>query len=48
MRKPAAVSVAPAKAPFPAGRGDDTPLKLVCLALAFSLLALGFRIASIW
>jgi hypothetical protein len=31
-----------------AGRGDETPVKLVCLALALALAVLAGRIATIW
>ena len=43
MRKPGAN-----KAAVPAGRLDQAPAKTVCLALALALLALAFRIATIW
>ena len=48
MRKPEAALVA-AKKPSPAtaSRGD-TPVELVCMALALALLVLALRIASIW
>ncbi len=29
-------------------RGDDPPVKLVCLALMLALVALGCRIVTIW
>jgi hypothetical protein len=48
MRKPAAASVAAKKHFMPAGSQDDAAVKLVCLALVLALLALAFRIASIW
>jgi hypothetical protein len=48
MRKPAAASVAEKKDFVPAGSQDDAAVKLVCLALMLALLALAFRIASIW
>ena len=48
MRKPEAASVAARIASVPAGRRGDTPVELVCLALALALLVLAFRIASIW
>jgi hypothetical protein len=47
-RKPAAAFVAASNAPSPAGRRHDAPAKLVCAALALSLLALAARIVSIW
>jgi hypothetical protein len=48
MRKPAAASVAAKKNFEPAGSQHDAAVKLVCLALMLALLALAFRIASIW
>jgi hypothetical protein len=48
MRKPAAASVAARKTSLPAGGRGDTPVELVCLALALAVLMLAFRIASIW
>jgi hypothetical protein len=48
MRKPEAALVAAKKPPPPAGSRDDTPVELVCLAMALALLVLAFRIASIW
>jgi hypothetical protein len=48
MRKPAAIPVAARKASYPAGRIDDAPASLVCLALTLALVALAARIASIW
>jgi hypothetical protein len=48
MRKPAAASVAAGKASLPALSRHDAPVELVCLALVLALLALAFRIASIW
>jgi hypothetical protein len=52
MRKPAAVPVLARnlarKASYPAGRIDEAPVNLVCLALALALVALAARIASIW
>jgi hypothetical protein len=47
MRKPEAASAAARKTSMAALRGD-TPVELVCLALALALLVLAFRIASIW
>jgi hypothetical protein len=47
MRKPAAVPVAARKAPYPAGRVDDAPASLVCLALTLALVVLAARITSI-
>jgi hypothetical protein len=48
MRKPAGVPAAARKASYPAGRVDDAPLSLVCLALTLALVVLAARIASIW
>ena len=48
MRKPETASAAARKTPLPAGIRGDTPVELVCLALALALLVLAFRIASIW
>ena len=48
MRKPAAASVAASKASSPADGRRDVPVELVCLALVLALLALAFRIATIW
>jgi hypothetical protein len=48
MRKPAAASVAAGKPSLPGVSRHDAPVELVCLALVLALLALAFRIASIW
>ena len=48
MRKPEAAPVTARKASVPSGTTGDTPVELVCLALALALLMLAFRIASIW
>jgi hypothetical protein len=48
MRKPEAALAAAKKPSLPAGRSGDTPVELVCLALALALLVLAFRIASVW
>jgi hypothetical protein len=48
MRKPAAASVAATKASLPAGRGDQAPIEVVCVALALAILVLACRIASFW
>ena len=48
MRKSVTASVAATSARLPAGSPDERTVELVCLALALALLALGFRIASIW
>jgi hypothetical protein len=36
------------KASLAAGRRDDTPAELICLALALALFVLALRIASVW
>jgi hypothetical protein len=48
MRKPGAALVAAKKTSLPAGTRPDTPVELVCLALALALLVLALRIASIY
>jgi hypothetical protein len=48
MRKSAAAPVATTDASLPSGSRDQEPVRLVCLALALALLALAFRIATIW
>jgi hypothetical protein len=48
MRKPVTASVAATSALLPAGSPGKRSVELVCLALALALLALVFRIASIW
>jgi hypothetical protein len=48
MRKPDTGSIAAGKPAFPVGGPDQTPLKMVCLALALALVVLGLRIATIW
>jgi hypothetical protein len=48
MRKSAAAPVAATDASLPSGSQDHAPVRLVCLALALALVALGFRIATIW
>jgi hypothetical protein len=48
MRKPAAAPVAARQTLWPAGNAVDTPVELVCLALALALVVLVWRIASIW
>jgi hypothetical protein len=47
MRKPKAALSAATNAPQVAKR-RETPEELVCLALAFALLVLAFRIVSVW
>jgi hypothetical protein len=46
MRKPAAHAVAATKAT--AGYPDATPVELVCLALLLAIVALAFRILTVW
>jgi hypothetical protein len=48
MRKSEAALLAATKTSVPAGSRGDAPVELVCLALVLALLALAFRIASIW
>jgi hypothetical protein len=48
MRKSAAAPVAAQDASLPSGSRDHAPARLVCLALALALLALAFRIATVW
>ncbi len=48
MRKSDAGCLAASNECSPIGSRDDTPAKLVCAALALSLVALAARIASLW
>jgi hypothetical protein len=48
MRKPDAALLAATKPSVPAGGRGDATVELVCLALVLALVALVFRIASIW
>jgi hypothetical protein len=48
MRKPEAALVAAKKPSPPTASPGDTPVGLVCMALALALLVLAVRIASIW
>jgi hypothetical protein len=48
MRKADSVPATASKALPSPGNADNAPVQLVCLALALSVLALGWRIASIW
>ncbi len=48
MRKPDATAAAASKNPLVAGRRDQAPTELVCLALALALVMLAVRIASVW
>jgi hypothetical protein len=48
MRKSAVAPVAPQDVSLPSGSRDHAPVRLVCLALALALVALAFRIATIW
>jgi nicotinamide mononucleotide (NMN) deamidase PncC len=48
MRNPTAAAAAATKAANPAGNWKQSPATLVCLALALAVMALGFRIATIW
>jgi hypothetical protein len=48
MRKSASAPIAATDASLPTGSQEHAPLRLVCLALALAVVALGFRIATIW
>jgi len=48
VRKPEAALGAAKKPSLPTASRGDTPVELVCMALALALLVLAFRIASIW
>ena len=48
MRKPETALVAAKKPSRPTASRGDTPVELVCMALALALLVLAVRIASIW
>jgi hypothetical protein len=48
MRKSPAPSVAATKDPLDAGRRNNAPIELVCLALVLALFTLACRIATIW
>ncbi len=48
MRKPDAVAAPASKNPLVAGRREQAPAELVCLALALAVVMLAVRIASIW
>jgi hypothetical protein len=48
MRKPEAALVAVKKPSVPAASRGDSPVELVCMALALALAVLALRIASIW
>jgi hypothetical protein len=48
MRKSEAALLVATKTSVPAGSRGDAPVELVCMALVLALLALAFRIASIW
>jgi len=48
MRKSAAAPVVTQQASSLSGSRDRAPVQLVCLALALALVALAFRIATIW
>jgi hypothetical protein len=48
MRKPGPGSVAAATTSPLTGRGEETPARLVCLALALALAVLATRIVSVW
>ena len=48
MRNPDTALLAATRTSVPAGRRVNAPVELVCLALLLALVALGFRIASLW
>jgi len=48
VRKSDAACLTASNVRSPIGSPDDTPVKLVCAALALSLVALAARIASLW
>ena len=48
MRKSETALVAAKKPSRPTASRGDTPVELVCMALALALLVLALRIASIW
>jgi hypothetical protein len=48
MRKPVTASAAATREAVPAGSRDRRAMELVCLTLALAMLAIAFRIASIW
>jgi hypothetical protein len=48
MRKSAAAHIAATDPSLPSGSQDHAPVRLVCLALTLALVALGFRIATMW
>ncbi|HEX2366990.1 MAG TPA: hypothetical protein VHJ00_18465 [Bradyrhizobium sp.] len=48
MRKNDAVVLAARKTPIPAAAHDEASVRLVCLALTLSMVALACRIFSIW
>jgi hypothetical protein len=48
VRKPDSTVVNASRTPSPAGIFNDAPARLVCAALALSLLVLAARIVSIW
>jgi hypothetical protein len=48
MRKPDAILIAARKASAPSGSRSDTPIELICAALALAVLVLAARIISVW
>jgi uncharacterized membrane protein YdfJ with MMPL/SSD domain len=48
MRKPMTAAAAATSAAVPAGSRDRRAMELVCLTLALAMLAIVFRVASIW
>jgi hypothetical protein len=48
MRKPVPAAATATVRALRAGTRDRRAMELVCLTLALAMLAIGFRIASIW
>ena len=48
MRKPMPTAAAATSVAMPAGSRDRRAMELVCLTLALAMLAIVFRVASIW
>jgi hypothetical protein len=48
MRKSGAADVTARNFSRPAGRRDNAPVEVVCMALVLALLVLGLRIATFW
>jgi hypothetical protein len=48
MRKPVTAAAAATSAAEPAGSRDRRAMELICLTLALAMVAIVFRVASIW